>query len=210
VGKKNRKQAGRDKTAEILGSKERVNILAVGSQREITPSEYEAEEGIKEGGSGYHFKVLYEAGYLEIVREEQAGGARRIFYRTRQSNYVANDDFEVMDSKQRRHFSFSAIKAMFRRAMKALWTGTLDKRTNSQLAWNAGHLDEQAFDEGMQVLSEAFDRIEELSDEAAVRLEGSGAKSVYATWGVMGFESPLERRPPGGLGNRFRARRRPA
>lgn len=208
MSQKHRDHAGEIKPSAILAYPERVNILAAAGQREITPSEYAAEEGLTEGEANYHFKVLRNAGFLYVVREQQVGGATRLFYRARRNGYVDDEEFEEMDFKQRRKFSLRTILAMFRRAHKAARTGTLDRRVNSHLTWDAGHLDQQAFDEGMEVLMTAFDSLGELRDKAAVRLEESGEKSIYTTWGLMGFESPPERQPPHGLGSRFRNLRR--
>lgn len=205
MSQKHRDQAGEFKRSAILAYPERVNILAVAGQREITPSEYAAEEGLKEGEAKYHFKILRDAGFLYVVREEQASGATRLFYRARRDGFVDDGEFEEMDLKQRRKFSLRTLIAMFRRAHKAARTGTLDGRVNSHLTWDADHLDQQAFDEGMEVLMTAFDSLGVLRDEAAVRLEESGEESIYTTWGLMGFESPPERQPPGGgLSSRFR------
>jgi hypothetical protein len=208
VGQEHRDDAGGFKPSAILDYPERVHILAVAGQREITPSEYEAEEGLKEGVSNYHFKVLCNAGFLYVVREEQAGGARRVFYMARRNGYLDDEEFEQLDFKNRRRFSLRTIKAMFLRLIKAARTGTLDKRVNSHLTWDAGHFDQQAFDKGMEVLTKAFNSLGDLRDEAAVRLEESGEEPIYTTWGLMGFESPPERQPPGGLGGRFRNLRR--
>lgn len=46
----------------------------------------------------------------------------------------------------------------------------------------------------------------QVKEEAAVRLEKSGEKPVHTTYASMGFESAPERKPPGGLGARFRSR----
>jgi DNA-binding transcriptional ArsR family regulator len=208
VGQKHRDKTGRVKPTAILDSPQRLNILAIAGQREITPSEYEAEERLKDGASSYHFKVLANAGFLVAVREEQAGGARRVFYRAQRSSFVDDEEFEELDFKKRRHFSLRTVKAMHRRLIKAARTGTLDHRVNSHLSWDAGHLDQQSFDEGMEVLLKAFDELGGLRDEAAIRLEETGEDSIYTTWGLMGFESPPERQPPGGLAGRFRNFRR--
>jgi DNA-binding transcriptional ArsR family regulator len=208
MSQKHRDQAGEFKPSAILAYPERVNILAVAGQREITPSEYAAEEGLTEGEANYHFKILRNAGFLYVAREEQAGGATRLFYRAARNGYVDDEEFGEMDFAKRRRFSLRTIKAMFRRALKAARTGTLDGRVNSHLTWDAGHFDQQAFDEGMEVLTTALDSLGVLRDEAAVRLAESGEESIYTTWGLMGFESPPERQPPSGLGSRFRNLRR--
>jgi DNA-binding transcriptional ArsR family regulator len=208
MSQKHRDHAGEFKPSVILAYPERVNILAVAGQREITPSEYAAEEGLTEGEANYHFKILRNAGFLYVVREEQVSGATRLFYRACREGFVPDGEFEEMDLAKRRPFSLRTIQAMFRRALKAARAGTLDERVNSHLTWDAGHLDQQAFDEGMEVLMTAFDSLGALRDEAAVRLEESGEESIYTTWALMGFESPPERQPPGGLGSRFRNLRR--
>jgi DNA-binding transcriptional ArsR family regulator len=205
---KNRDKTGRVKPTAILDSQQRLNILAIAGQREITPSEYEAEEGLKDGASSYHFKVLANAGFLVAVREEQVGGARRVFYRAQRSSFVDDEEFEDLEFKKRRRFSLRVVKAMHRRLIKAARTGTLDRRVNSHLTWDAGHLDQQGFDQAMEILGRTFDELGDLRDEAAIRLEETGAGSIYTTWGLTGFESPPERQPPGGLAGRFRNFRR--
>ncbi|HSS34262.1 MAG TPA: helix-turn-helix domain-containing protein [Solirubrobacterales bacterium] len=200
-----RDQAGEFKPAVLLGHPERINILAVCGQREITPSEYAAQEGLSLEQVNYHFRSLLNAAFLDVTRKEDVGGAKRVFYRARRQGLVTDEEFVEMDFKKRRRFTLSTLRALYRRAIAAARTGTFDRRTSSHLTWDAGHLDRRAFDQGMEALMATHEFFQQLKKESAVRLAESGEEPIYTTCGLMGFESPGERQPPGGLGGRFRA-----
>jgi hypothetical protein len=204
---KTRDQAGEFKPSALLGYPERVHILAVCGQREITPKEYEAEEGLDEGNSNYHFRALLNAAFLYVVREEQANGSRRRFYRARRQGIVSDEEFGELDLDKRKRFTLRTLGALFRRAHTSAKTGRFDRRANSHLTWDGGPLDQLGFDQAMAIQKTTFFSLQQVKEEAAARLAESGEEPIYTTWGQLGFESPPERQPPGGSGARFRPRR---
>lgn len=197
--------AGEFKPVLLFGHPERVNILAACGQREITPDEYAAQEGLSRAHVNYHFRALLNAGFLYVVRTEDAGGSKRVFYQARRPGFVGDEEFEEMEFKKRRRLTLSTLRALFRRSIAAARTGTFDRRVNSHLSWDAGYLDQQAFDEEMEDLMATLERFQQRKKESAVRLAASDEEPIYTTCGFLGFESPPERKPPGGLGGRFRA-----
>jgi Helix-turn-helix domain len=198
-----RDQMGEFKPAALLGHPERVNILAVCGQREITPSEYAAQEGLSLEQVNYHFRALLKADFLHVTRREDAGGTRRVFYRAQRQGMVKDEEFVKMKLERRRRFTLSTLRALYRRAVAAVRTGTFDRRANSHLTWDAGDLDQRAFDEAMEGLMAMYEFFQRLKKESAARLAESGEKPIYTTCGLLGFESPQERRPPGGLDGRL-------
>jgi AraC-like DNA-binding protein len=205
-----RDQMGELKPAAVLGHPERVNILAACGQREITPSEYAAQEGLSLEQVNYHFRALLNAAFLCVSRKEDVGGAKRVFYKARRPGMVGDEEFAEMELKKRRRFTLSTLKALYRRAIAAARTGTFDRRANSHLTWDAGHLDQRAFDEGMAGLRAMYEHFQQLKRESAARLAESGEEPIYTTCGLLGFESPPERQPPGGRVNAeasFRSRK---
>lgn len=61
----------------------RLQILALANQRTISPSEYSDEMGASLSTVAYHFRKLFELGFLELVEEVPKRGSREHRYRSR-------------------------------------------------------------------------------------------------------------------------------
>jgi DNA-binding MarR family transcriptional regulator len=152
----------RDLPSRLLQHPLRMQILAACHQREVTPKEFAEERGVRVSNVGYHFRALQKAGYIQVVRKEQARGSRRHFYRAK------------------------------RRALAGEEGAPYDARPESHFTWTPVELDEQGWKDLMHELTRAYERSYEIEAEARDRLRRSREKPIRTIIGLGGFESPTE------------------
>lgn len=71
----------------LLEDPNRFAIVGLARLRAISPSEFARISGVKLGIVSYHFRVLSEAGLLELVEEERVGNLIRHCYRTQECEW---------------------------------------------------------------------------------------------------------------------------
>lgn len=90
-----KKQAIDRRLTKAIGHPLRLQILALASERTISPSEYSEGTGASLSTVSYHFRKLAELGFLELVEEIPKRGSREHRYRGLRSQAV---DAGVLDS----------------------------------------------------------------------------------------------------------------
>jgi DNA-binding transcriptional ArsR family regulator len=182
----------REVTARALRHPLRLQILAACHQRDLTPREFADERGTPTATVGYHFRALEKAGYLQVVREEAVRGARRYFYRAKGPGLDDTEGPSQTGLDAQPAASATVLRGFIARCLAAIRGGTLDTRTDSHLTWSSLELDEQGWNELMAELDRMFRLCHEIQAEAEDRLRASGERSIPTTFGLAGFESPVE------------------
>lgn len=195
--KEKRIAAEKRKPAAVLGYGLRVRILAACDQREATPQEF-VSSGVTLANVNYHFSELVKWGFIYATRTERAGGSERRYYRSLRQGVVSDEEFAEMKLEKRKVLTGATVEAIAGRAHDAAQAGTIDKRSNSHVTWDAEWFDPERHDLLMAKLMEVhelFDRLkEEMQADPALYEE-----AIFTTAALMGFESPPEeeKRPKG-------------
>jgi DNA-binding transcriptional ArsR family regulator len=185
---------GQGSVGRVMRHPLRVSILAACHRRELTPKEFAEERGMHVATVGYHFRALQKEGYLQVVREEQARGSKRHFYRAKRAGSIGDVEFARLGPETQREVSEAVLRDLFLRCVEAMEAGTLDARPDSHLTWGPLELDQQAWSDLMAELSRAFKTAHEIEAEAKARLRTSGESPIPVTFGLAGFESPASRK----------------
>jgi hypothetical protein len=111
---------------------------------------------------------------------------------------VSDDEFEEMKPDKQQVLTERTVEAISERARAAAQAGTIDKRPNSHLTWDAEWLDPERFDLLMAKVMELHEFFNQLKEE----MQADPAlyqKSDFTTLALMSFESPPEeeKRPKG-------------
>jgi DNA-binding transcriptional ArsR family regulator len=197
--KNKRNAAGELKPAVLLGNELRVDILAACDQREVTPQEFVDEDsGLTLGNVNYHFNRLAEGGFIYVARTEPTGGSERHYYRSVRQGLVSDDEFEEMKPDKRQVLTDRIVEAISERARAAAQAGTIDRRTNSHLTWDAEWLDPERHDLLMAKLLDLHEFFKQLKEEMQAD-PSLYAEAIFTTLALMGYESPPEeeKRPKG-------------
>lgn len=189
-------------TCAPLGHPLRVRILEITNERDISPRAFVDEELQPKGISfesrahalshvSYHFRELQKAGCVEVVRTYQRRGATEHIYRGLANVEFTTEEFAELPIEQRRMLSRVAMQALMARFDGAVQADTLDSRVDRFLVMMPLQLDRRGWDEFIALLDRCFDEVKQINDDSKDRLAGSGEEVIPATYGMLGFESPL-------------------
>jgi hypothetical protein len=185
--------------AAILGYDLRVKILAACDQREATPQEFvDLARGLTLANVNYHFSELAKWDFIYVTRKEQSGGSERCYYRSLRQGIVSDEEFAEMKPEKQRVLTGATVEAIAERAHDAARAGTIDKRLNSHVTWDAEWLDPGRFDRLMAKVMEVHELFNQFKEE----MQADPAlyqESNFTTLALMSFESPpeVEKRPKG-------------
>lgn len=141
----------------------------------------------------YHCRKLTEFGFLKLVAERPTRGTAEHFYSANSLVLFEGEDWEDRTDEERGKISRVVWQRLIAQVEDSMQEQTFDARTDRWLAWGPLDLDQKGWDELMGELSDVYDSIERVRRRAATRLKDSGEAPIRATYGLLGFESPVRR-----------------
>jgi DNA-binding transcriptional ArsR family regulator len=176
----------------------RVEILTILNERMASPNELskELDEGLSQ--VSYHVKVLKDFECIEMVKTEPRRGAVEHYYRATARAFLSDADWKKLPDSIKPGMSAAFVRALIDEVVTALNTGTFDARDDRHVSWTPGVVDEQGWEESVELAAETLDRIIKIHANSAKRLAKSGEKGIPATMVVMNFEGqPAEAKGKG-------------
>ncbi len=169
----------------------RVQIVALARQRPISPSEFRREVGIPQNVASYHFKVLREHGFLEIIAEIPVRGATKHMHIATKSGFISDQDWGQIEEALRPGVAGAFLQDFNGRVSEAMETGTLYERDDACIYWVPCDYDEIAWKEQVEIIAWCIEESKRLdADTAKRRAAGKGKDSFPATFAIAGFTSP--------------------
>lgn len=178
----------------------RVEILTILNERMASPNELskELEEGLSQ--VSYHVKVLKDFECIEMVKTEPRRGAVEHYYRATARAFLTDADWQKLPDSIKPGMSAAFVRALIDEVVLALNNGTFDARDDRHISWTPGFVDEQGWEETVELAAETLDRVIKIHAESAKRLTKSGDEGIPATMVVMNFEGqPAGSKVPNGL-----------
>lgn len=198
--RRTRQEAPRLKFQKLLGHPWRVRILEALLQRDMSCSQMVDEELIPDlatkhrgdaiSSLAYHFRLLREAGLIEVVDSIPNRGSHEHICRARSAPHHTTEEWSKLSADERRAITPMTLSSLTGLAEAAVIYGSFDNRVDRHLAYVPLELDEQAWADLGPVLDGVLDIIMRVHAEAKVRMARSGETPIRATWGQMFFESP--------------------
>lgn len=166
----------------------RVEILTILNERMASPNELskELEEGLSQ--VSYHVKVLKDFECIEMVKTEPRRGAVEHYYRATARAFLSDADWKKLPDSIKPGMSAAFVRALIDEVISALNGGTFDARDDRHVSWTPGVVDEQGWEESVDLAAETLDRIIKIHAASAKRLAKSGEEGIPATTVVMNFE----------------------
>jgi DNA-binding transcriptional ArsR family regulator len=194
--KKKRQQPGHvpkldKRLAKALSHPLRTEIIAILTDRCASPRELADTLGEELSNVSYHTKELLKFDCIEVVREEKVRGAVKTTYRATTRMLLDHEDWDRLSKETRTGISINAVNEVIRRASDAVEKGTLDKRKSRIVATLKMDVDEQAWRDANLAVRTAYDRLNEIQEEAANR-QAEGAKTFRMTASLLTYESPTK------------------
>jgi DNA-binding transcriptional ArsR family regulator len=166
----------------------RVEILTILNERMASPNELskELEEGLSQ--VSYHVKVLKDFECIEMVKTEPRRGAVEHYYRATARAFLTDSDWQSLPESVKPGVSASSIQMIIDDVVGALTGGTFDARDDRHLSWTPGVVDEQGWEESVDLAAETLDRVLKIHADSVKRLAKSGEEGIPATMVVMNFQ----------------------
>jgi hypothetical protein len=193
----------------------RVQILSIAVSRMIAASEFAQEAEIPLNVASYHFRVLREAGFLEIVKEETIRGSTvKKYHKATSSGFISDADWGEVKDALRPGVAGAILSDFNGRVSQAIDTRTLFTRDDACLFWAPRCYDEQAWLEQVKMIAWCIEESERLELETVERRangESTDKSCMSVTFAIAGFPSPtpdevkkMEKRKP-----KSKSRRKP-
>jgi Helix-turn-helix domain len=169
----------------------RVQIVAIATQRPVSPSEFRREAGIALNVASYHFKVLREHGFLEIVDLVPVRGATKHMHIATKKGFISDAEWGQVEQALRPGVAGAILQDFNGRVSQAIVTGTLFARDDACLYWAPRCLDEIAWAEQVEIIAWCIEESERLEQDTIKRSANGESKGGFpATFAIAGFTSP--------------------
>jgi DNA-binding transcriptional ArsR family regulator len=186
---KSKTKAGVDqRLVKALAHPLRVEILTILNERMASPNELskELEEGLSQ--VSYHVKVLKDFECIEMVKTEPRRGAVEHYYRATERAFLTDRDWQNLPDSVKPGVSASVVELFMGEVAAALQHGTFDVREDRHLSWTPGVVDEQGWNESVDLVNETLERVIEIHAKSVKRLAKSGDEGIPAIAVFMNFE----------------------
>jgi DNA-binding transcriptional ArsR family regulator len=169
----------------------RVQILAIAIQQPISPSEFAKESDCPLGTASYHFKVLREHGFLELVEEVKVRGTLKHMHRATKSGFISDRDWGEVAQALRPGVAGAILQDFNGRVTQAMEAGTFYARDDACMFWVPITLDENTWSKFIEMLAWAIKEAKEFEVETVkLRANGEADGCIPVTFAIAGFESP--------------------
>jgi len=178
------------KLVKALAHPLRVEILTILNERMASPNELskELDEGLSQ--VSYHVKVLKDFDCIEMVKTEPRRGAVEHYYRATSRAYLTDRDWQLLPESVKPGVSASVVQIINEEVFGALSTGTFDARDDRHLSWTPGVVDEQGWEESVDLVNDTLAQLLKIHASSAKRLARSGEEGIPSIAVLMNFESP--------------------
>lgn len=179
----------------------RVEILTILNERMASPNELskELEEGLSQ--VSYHVKVLKDFECIEMVKTEPRRGAVEHYYRATERSFIPDSEWQSLPDSIKPGVTWSAFKMIIEDVVGAIKGGSFNARDDVHMSCTPGVVDEQGWDESVDLVNQTLEQIMNIHAASAKRLAKSGEEGVPATAVLMNFEG-LSAEAKAGKGNK--------
>lgn len=178
------------KLVKALAHPLRVEILTILNERMASPNELskQLDEGLSQ--VSYHVKVLKDFDCIEMVKTEPRRGAVEHYYRATARAYLTDPDWRSLPASIKPGVSASSVGMINEQVFAALSSGTFDSRDDRHVSWTPGIVDQQGWEESVELVNDTLEQIIKIHAGSAKRLAKSGEEGIPAMAVLMNFETP--------------------
>src|SRR3954470_17868762 len=166
----------------------RVQILRALEERTASPSELADEIGAPLGNVSYHVRQLHGLGLIKLVKKTPRRGAIERHYKALVQPPISDEAWADAPGLVKESVVGSSL-GQLGQAVNAAAAGGGFTRPDAQLVREEVALDEKGFADIAKELARVNERVAKIRDDAAKRLEKSGAEAQAANVVLMLFEA---------------------
>jgi DNA-binding transcriptional ArsR family regulator len=177
--------------AKALAHPLRAKVLNRLNEGVASPNELSRELGEPLGNVSYHVKALLELGCIELVDTAQRRGAIEHYYRALTRARLDESAFKKLPASIRGELSGAVVEEAISDIAKAFKAGTFDAREDRHASCNHLVLDEEAWRELAEQLTQLVERAGELQEQSAKRLKDgkAGGDEVATSLVIAAYQS---------------------
>lgn len=166
----------------------RVEILTILNERMASPNELskELDEGLSQ--VSYHVKVLKDFDCIEMVKTEPRRGAVEHYYRATERSFITDREWKTLPDSIKPGVSASAFRVIFDDVAAAINGGSFNARDEVHMSSTPGVVDEQGWEESVELVNETLERAIAIHAASAKRLAKSGEEGIPVNVVLMNFE----------------------
>lgn len=138
----------------------------------------------------HQLSELRKAGLIEPVEKKTRRGVLELFYRTIVPPLIEEDQFAELSPAEKLRTTTEILKHSYEAASLALASGTFDARVDRGLVNVQAEVDSQGWQEIVDAHARAFEAVERVKAESAVRLRSSEEEPIRVASTLMWFELP--------------------
>jgi DNA-binding transcriptional ArsR family regulator len=186
--------------AAAMSHPTRIGVMGVLVEGPASPRQLAAELGEPLSNVTYHVNQLRDLGCIELDRTERRAGGRVLerFYRAGHRVYFDDAAWGVLSDKQRLGVVWSTIGMISKDISAAIAAGTFFGDHCIQLCRTPMTLDEEGWQEVVELLSRATEELFEIEERVDERREeGATSPSIHTKVELMQFRSPPPVAEPG-------------
>lgn len=187
---KSKKEGIEQVVAKAFAHPLRVQILIILNEKMASPNMLSQQLERSLNLVAYHVRVLEKYDCIELVDTKQRRGATEHFYRATRRQFLTDSEWSRLPQSLRPGLSGAMLKAAFDDVEEALDKGTLDEMEDRHLSRTPMVVDQQGWNDSVELLSGTLDRLLEIQAEAGERLAASGDPSMLAKVVMLHFKSP--------------------
>jgi DNA-binding transcriptional ArsR family regulator len=143
-----------------------------------TPAAIARRLGLRTENVSYHVRVLADLGIIELVETVPVRGALEHHYRALHRAFLSDADMALMPFTVRR----DVLQSFLRTVIEDLGRATAD---GARFSRAAPRLDEQGYDEVVELLNGALDRLMEIQAESLARMDGDETDEIRSVVVLM-------------------------
>jgi DNA-binding transcriptional ArsR family regulator len=175
----------------------RAHILNILSEGPSSPSRMERRmENVSLQLVSHHVKVLRDVGLIELIGTKKHGGRTEHFYRATKRQYFTLEEWLAIEPHYLHPLVTTILGNISEDTARAMVEGRFTQIPDSHLSRSPIELDQEGWQEVVDVLRIALDGVLEAHDKSALRSQKTGEKLMAARVVIMQF--PIGREAPGG------------
>lgn len=200
-----RKRAKLAKTKKELDKKNikgmansmRVQILTILNERMNSATRIAKELGADFGEVNYEIEVLRDIDMIEVAYEAKRRGAVEVFYRATSRAMLDAYEWPAVPDAVKGGLRASLLQTMMDDAIAAIAEETFDAHEGAHMSWTPMIVDQQGWDELVEILRHTLEDALEVHKGSARRLLATDTPGISCTVSILGYSSAHEDRKVG-------------
>lgn len=185
------------KTIKGMANAMRVQILTILNERMNSATGIAKELGVDFGEVSYEMAVLRDIGMIEVAREVRRRGAVEVFYRANSRALLDAYEWPSVPDVVKGSMRASLLQTLMDDAIAAVEEETYDSLDGAHMSWSPLLVDDQGWDELVEILRKALEASLEVHAASAKRLEATNAEGMSCTVSILGYGSAHDNRKIG-------------